>query len=314
VHRQFETEPMLSLSTCWNSHRHEEGEKIAHEARTLGFEWIELSHGLKVSHLPGLFRAVAEGLIKVSSVHNFCPSPLEVTMDAPDAYEYTSHREEDRIRALDLTEKTMDTAARVGASRLVVHLGSVPMKNYTDVLEDFVHAGHIYSRDYTKAKLEFVAQREKASQFYLDRARAALDELLPMCAQYRVALCVETRSHYEQVPDEREMLQLMDAYRESPWLGFWHDFGHVQRKANLGLLDHAELLAAIAPRLFGCHVHDVEWPAKDHRVPLTAGGVNFDTLLPLVPQNIPLVWELSPGQRYAHVMERAAEWRQKYGP
>ncbi len=40
---------MLSLSTCWNSHRHEDGEKIAHEARALGFEWIELSHGLKVT-------------------------------------------------------------------------------------------------------------------------------------------------------------------------------------------------------------------------------------------------------------------------
>src|SRR4051794_11372683 len=45
-----ESPPMLSLSTCWNSHRHEEGEHIAHEARRLGFAYIELSHGLKVSH------------------------------------------------------------------------------------------------------------------------------------------------------------------------------------------------------------------------------------------------------------------------
>jgi sugar phosphate isomerase/epimerase len=176
------------------------------------------------------------------------------------------------------------------------------------------HEGRIYSREYTQVKLDFVAAREKASQFYLDRARAALDELLPLCEQYRVALCVETRSHYEQVPDEREMLLLKEAYRENPWLGFWHDFGHVQRKANLGLLDHAEFLAAIAPRLFGCHVHDVEWPAKDHRIPFTGGGVAFDQLLPLVPKNIPLVWELSPGQRLAHVAERVTEWRQRYGP
>jgi sugar phosphate isomerase/epimerase len=304
---------MLSLSTCWNSHRHEDGEKLAYEARSLGFEWIELSHGLKVSHLPGLLRAVSEDIIKISSVHNFCPSPVEVMMDAPDAYEFTSHRETDRNRALDLTEKTMETAAKFGASRVVVHLGSVAMKPYTEKLEAITHAGGIYSREYTREKLEFVAAREKASQFYLDRARAAIDELLPLCAQYRVALCVETRSHYEQVPDEREMLQLKDAYRDAPGFGLWHDFGHVQRKANLGFLDHAEFLASIAPQLLGCHVHDVEWPAKDHRIPFTGGGVNFDALLPLLPKNIPLVWELSPGQRLAHVSERAAEWRQRYG-
>ena len=105
---------MLSLSSCWNSHRHEAGEHIAHEARRLGLEYIELSHGLKVSHLPGLLKAVEHNVIKVSSVHNFCPSPVEVMMDAPDAYEFTSHRESDRERALDLTERTMETAARIG--------------------------------------------------------------------------------------------------------------------------------------------------------------------------------------------------------
>ena len=94
---------MLSLSTCWNSHRHETGGHIAREAKRLGFKHIELSHGLRISHLPGLLKAVKHGFIKVSSVHNFCPSPVEVMMDAPDAFEFTSHRESDRIRALNLT-------------------------------------------------------------------------------------------------------------------------------------------------------------------------------------------------------------------
>ena len=304
---------MLSLSTCWNSHRHENGADIAHEARALGFDFIELSHGLKVSQLPGLMQAVREGVVRVSSVHNFCPSPVEVMMDAPDAYEFTSHREEERNRALDLTERTLETAAGLGAQRVVVHLGTVPLKRYTDRLEALTLAGKIYSREYTKVKLEFVAARQKHSQPYLDRARAALDELLPTCEQHRVALGIETRSHFEQVPEESEMLALLDHYRGCPWIGFWHDFGHVQRKANLGLLDHAELLAAIAPRLLGCHVHDVEWPARDHRVPLTTGGVDFEKLLPLVPRGIPLVWELSQSQRRAHVQEQSAAWREKFG-
>lgn len=304
---------MLSLSTCWNSHRHEDGAHIAHEAASLGFKYIELSHGLKVSHLPGIMQVVREGGIRVSSVHNFCPSPVEVMLDAPDAYEFTSHREEERHRALDLTERTMETAAGLGAQRVVIHLGSVPIKKYTEKLEALTHAGKIYTREYTKVKLDFVAARQKHSKLYLDRARAALDELLPTCERLRVALGIETRSHYEQVPDEREMLMLLDHYAGSPWIGFWHDFGHVQRKANLGLLDHAELLAAIAPRLLGCHVHDVEWPTRDHRVPFSTGGVDFDRLLPLVPKRIPLVWEMSQSQRRAHVEEHAGAWQAKFG-
>jgi sugar phosphate isomerase/epimerase len=305
--------PMLSLSTCWNSHRHEAGEHIADEARRLGFEYIELSHGLKVTHLPGLLLAVQHSVVKVSSIHNFFPSPVDVTMDAPDFIEFTSHRESDRERAIDLTERSMETANRFSAPRIVVHLGSVPLKNPTAKLEALVHDGQIYSREYTKAKLEFVTQRAKLSQFYLDRARAALDELIPIAEKHRIALCIETRSHYEQVPNESEMLTLLDAYRDCPWIGFWHDFGHVQRKANLGLLDHAEFLSTIAPRLYGCHVHDVEWPAKDHRAPLSTGGVDFDQLLPIVPKNIPLVWEMSPSQRRAHVEARRAEWKTRYG-
>jgi sugar phosphate isomerase/epimerase len=304
---------MLSLSTCWNSHRHNDGEYIAHEARALGFDYIEISHGLKVSQLPGLMQEVSTGMIKVSSIHNFCPSPVEVMMDAPDAYEFTSHRETDRLRALDLTEKTLETAARCGAQRVVIHLGTVPMKSYTSELEAITLEGGIYSRRYTKTKLELVEKRAKLSQLYVDRARAALDEMIPLCEQYRVALGVETRSHYEQVPSEAEMLQLLKDYQDCPWIGFWHDFGHVQRKANLGLLDHAQLLGSIAPRLLGCHVHDVEWPAKDHRVPFTGGCVNFDKLLPLVPKGIPLVWELAPSQRRAVVAERIAEWKARYG-
>lgn len=234
-------------------------------------------------------------------------------MDAPDAYEFTSHRMEDRERALDLTEKTLETAARMGSSRVVVHMGSVPMRSYTDKLEELTLAGKIYSREYINMKLEFVEARTKASALYLERACAAIDNLLPLCAHYKVALGVETRSHYEQVPDNAEMMYMMSRYAETPWVGFWHDFGHVQRKANLGLLNHAELLGSIAPRLLGCHVHDVTWPAQDHRVPFTGNSVDFDTLMPLVPRGTPLIWELSPSQKTKDVEKMVVKWKEKFG-
>lgn len=95
---------MLALSTCWNNHRFSDGMDLAKEIRAMGFEWIEISHGTKVSLLPGLLNAYQQGIIRVTSLHNFCPSPVEVMMDAPDVYEFTSHRAPERDQALSLTK------------------------------------------------------------------------------------------------------------------------------------------------------------------------------------------------------------------
>ena len=73
------------------------------EITGMGFDTIEISHGLKVSLLPGLQKAFKEGRMKVCGLHNFCPSPVELLIDAPDAYEFTSHRALERARALKLT-------------------------------------------------------------------------------------------------------------------------------------------------------------------------------------------------------------------
>ena len=303
---------MLSLSTCWNSHRFIDGRDLAREARSMGFEFIEISHGTNVSLVHGLMHAYDAGEMRVSSVHNFCPSPVEIAMDAPDAYEFSSHREFDRERAVKLTRQSIQTAVRFGANRVVMHMGSVPMNPITSKLEALAAGGQAYSRKFTDLKLRLVEKREKASTFYLDRARAALHELLPVAQEHRVALAIETRSHFEQVPNEKEMLQLLSDFGDTPWIGAWHDFGHVQRQANLGLLDHAQYLAAIAPRLLGCHVHDVTWPARDHRIPFTGGCVDFARLLPLIPKGIPLVWELSPSQKRLQIMEKLGEWQARF--
>jgi sugar phosphate isomerase/epimerase len=302
------TQPRLSLSTCWNGHRHTDGHALALEARELGFEWIEVSHGAKISLLPSLLDAVNAGEIRVSSLHNFCPVPVEVTMDAPDIYEFTSAKEDERRRAINLTRKTIEMATRFGTDRVVIHLGSVPMPSITKQLEEMASAGHLYSRDYSDLKLKLVTQREQSSQLHLDRVRGALTALLPDCEKHGVKLGIETRSHYEQIPNQREMLTLLEEYRDCPWIGAWHDFGHVQRQANLALLDHELYLKQIAPRLIGCHVHDVQWPAKDHRAPLTTGGVALKKLLAHVSPDVPLIWEVSQGQKKEQVIESLKAW------
>ena len=53
------------------------------EISALGFEYAELSHGIRISLLPGILDAVDAGIIKISSVHNFCPLPMGIDRPAP---------------------------------------------------------------------------------------------------------------------------------------------------------------------------------------------------------------------------------------
>jgi sugar phosphate isomerase/epimerase len=122
-----------------------------------------------------------------------------------------------------------------------------------------------------------------------------------------ITLAIESRSHYEQIPSEREMVTLLDHFADHPAVGYWHDFGHVQRKHNLALLDHAQWLTRMLPHLVGCHVHDVEWPERDHRVPFH-GDMELARLLEIVPHHLPLVWELSLSRRRVHIRQGKKIW------
>ena len=96
---------MYSLSTCWNSHRHTDGRAMLREIRDLGFEYAELSHGIRVSLMPGILEAVEAGEIKISSLHNFCPLPDEIPPEkaSPDYYSLASIDEAIRRKAAPRT-------------------------------------------------------------------------------------------------------------------------------------------------------------------------------------------------------------------
>jgi sugar phosphate isomerase/epimerase len=304
---------VLAFSTCWNNSRHTDGAKMIEEIVELGFHHIELSHGMTIAKLPGIRQAFQRGLFTCSGVHNYFPSPVEVMIDAPDAYEFTSHRPFDRQRALDMTLRTLDLAAEFGARYLVLHMGSVPLnpKKFTKALTAEVTAGAAHDPAYIKAKNTFVRKREKIAPLYYQRAIEALEKIAAHAAGLGVKLAVESRSRFEDMPTEREMLRLQQHFADNPWVGYWHDFGHVQLKHNLGLLDHDEWLERIAPHLMGGHVHDVEWPARDHRVPFS-GTLDYAQLLRHFPGNCPLVWELSPTREAEEIYSALTRWRAEF--
>ena len=279
----------------------------------LGFSHIELSHGMTIAKLPGIRKAFQRGLFTCSGVHNYFPSPVEVMIDAPDAYEFTSHRPFERQRAMDMTLRTLDLAAEFGARYLVLHMGSVPMNyaKWTKKLTNLVADGRAHDPEFIKTKLAFVKKREKIAPLYFHRAAVALETIAGQAAELGIKLAVESRSRYEDVPSEREMLVLQSRFAENPWVGYWHDFGHVQLKHNLGLLDHQQWLERISPHLIGGHVHDVEWPARDHRVPF-GGTLDYAPLLDFFPADAPLVWELSPTRDAAEIRSALQRWKSEF--
>lgn len=304
---------MLAFSSCWNNARHTDGESMIEEIVALGFRNIELSHGMTVAKLPGIRRAFQRGLFTCSGVHNYFPAPVEVMIDAPDAYEFTSHRAFDRQRALDMTLRTLEIAAEFGAGYLVLHMGSVPMppRKGTRALTARVAEGGGREADYVKAKLKFVRKREAIGPRYYQRAIEALERIAVRAGELGVKLAIESRSRFEDMPTEREMLALQAHFADHPWVGYWHDFGHVQLKHNLGLLDHGEWLERVAPHLIGGHVHDVEWPARDHRVPF-GGTLDYAPLLRHFPASCPLVWELSGTRPADEIREALVRWKREF--
>lgn len=277
----------------------------------MGFRNIELSHGMMITKLPGIQRAFKQGKFNCVGVHNFFPSPVEVMIDAPDAYEYTSHRAYDRKRAMDLTLKTLDIAAEFNAGYMVLHMGSVPMnpakwtKKITQMVEDKIDVNA--PKKYDKFKEKFIKKRTKIAKLYYARAIEALEQIAEKAAEVNITLAVESRSRFEDMPNEEEMTRLQEHFKDNPHVGYWHDFGHVQLKNNIHLLNHEEWLASMSPYLVGCHVHDVYWPKQDHRVPLT-GELDFQSLLKHVNPSLPLTWELSPTREKEQILEAKKVW------
>jgi sugar phosphate isomerase/epimerase len=303
---------MISFSTCWNSGRHTAGDDMLREIKTeLGFDSIELGHGTRLSLVPGIQKMFDSGQVRFTSLHNFCPLPVEVMVASPDCYQLSAVSSEERERAVKQTLQTIDFAQRLDAPFVVLHLGQVKMRPITDQLIKMTNAGKHLSRGYVRVKLKAVETRERRAPAYLQRVKDSLRRIVEHAASKNVRIALESRRGYEEIPSERELPGLLDELN-SQQVGYWHDFGHSQIKENLGFIDHAEWLGAVGSRAFGCHVQDCVWPAKDHETPFT-GEIDFDKLVPLLPTNCLFVWEMSPNKTADAIRESVRIWKDRFG-
>jgi len=281
------------------------------EIRELGFEWAELSHGIRVSLLPGIIEAVDAGEIKISSLHNFCPLPMGVNHAAPNLYLFSSLDPRERENAYKHSVKTIETAARLHASVVVLHMGCIDMKEYTGKLLDLVQQGKKETSKYSDLCEVVMEKREKKKEHYVQFANEMLDRLARPAEARGIKLGIENRQDLEEIPLDSDLELLLREF-DRPCIGYWHDCGHAQIKENLGFIDHRAHLECMAPRLLGFHVHGVAFPGHDHRAP-GSGTIDFAALQPMVKPEHIKVFELSPSLSPEEVAKGVAHIYQHWG-
>jgi sugar phosphate isomerase/epimerase len=263
------------------------------EIRDLGFEYCELSHGIRISLLPGIIDAVDGGDIKISTLHNFCPLPIGVNQANPNLFKFSSLDARERENAWRYSLKTLETAQRLKAKLVVLHLGCIDLKDYTDKMIAMVEAGQQQTAKYEKLCAEVMDRREQKKERHVQLANEMLARLAVEAEARGIKLGVENREALEEIPLESDFTLFFREF-SNPVICYWHDTGHAQIKENLGFIHHAMHLESLAGRLAGFHIHDVQFPARDH-CPPGSGTIDFAVLKPMVrPEHIK-VFELSPG-------------------
>src|SRR5580698_6330050 len=196
----------LALSTAWCSHRHADGYAMLREMADQGFSHAELSHGIRITLVDGILKAVEQGVIQVSSVHNFCPLPPGITQAAPNLYEPSAIDSTERDQWVRQTKRSIDFAARVQARVLVCHLGSAfflwlnPVRKLQAYLEAHPEAGRTGDKKYQALLAKAVAKLRRRMGRFWDNTKDSIGKVLDYAAERHVILGFENREKFEELP------------------------------------------------------------------------------------------------------------------
>ena len=276
-----------------------DGYAMLKEMADLGFEYAELSHGIRIVLVPGILRAVSEGIIKISSCHNFCPLPTGIVQAMPNLFEPSALDGREHEQWLRHTKRSLDFAAQVGAKVLVCHLGSVhffwfnPARKIRMYLRDHPGAGQADDPTYKALLSRSLDKINKRKELYWEKVQSSIREVLDYAAQKGVNLGFENREKFEELPIDADFPSFLATFPVTAPVGYWHDAGHADIKESMGLINHEQHLIANAPRMIGMHLHDVSAQGQDHQG-IGTGHINFKMVSKFWRPEHKLVIELSP--------------------
>jgi sugar phosphate isomerase/epimerase len=251
------------------------------EMAGLGFKSVELSHGIRITLVPGILKAVEDGVVTVTSTHNFCPLPTGVVQAAPNLFEPSAREHREHDQWLRHTKRSLDFAAQMKARVLVCHLGSVtffwfnPARNIRHYLRDNPDAGRTPDdKTYHALLAKSLAKLRKHMGPFWEQTKASVNEMFDYAKQKGITLAFENREKFEELPLDADWSDFLAGLPADAPVGYWHDTGHADIKQGMGLIDQRRHLEKNAARLLGFHLHDVNAHGQDHQ-PIGSGHVDF---------------------------------------
>lgn len=252
-----------SLSTMWaQQERFEDLGYFRDYIAAFGYEAIEVSH---LTGSAGLHALLTKGVVPLSSLHAPAPNRVlengrrnaEANLASPDP--------DQTAFALAETKRTIDYAADAGLRYVVVHLGGVGDDRCDEerALRRLAEAGETAGERWDHARQALAEARSARASDHVDVARASLETLVEYASSRGIAIGIESRLNYHEIPHPHEAAELLAPYTSAE-AGFWYDVGHCEVQSRLGMIDHASWFPAIGERIIGAHLHDVNG-ILDHR-------------------------------------------------
>lgn len=271
---------MLAISLPWTKEDNVDVRAMLQSVKDMGLDAIEFGYTLTHEQVEAMLPIMNELGIKAASVHNFSPIPNDrpSPRHVSNYYRLTAVDEDERTSAVKWTNNSVDTAARTGASVVVIHAGMVELGDpRSPELLNLYKEGKGATPEYESVRAHLLKERERIKGPHLESLVKSLNAVMPYAQSKGVKIGLETRYYPTEIPNFQEIGELLDRYR-SQGMGYWHDVGHAEVNGRLGITPHEQYLKQYGRDLIGVHLHGV-MGLRDHNAPF-CGDFNLDAVLP----------------------------------
>ena len=267
-----------SLSTMWAIKTLPALSDFFEFARRTGFARIELNHKVTSAMLDGIDLSC----YPFSSVHEPCPADVAADELKKRDWLISSTKEENRCEGVKAIQRSIDLAARLHATAIVIHAGHANPDTASEKrLRALVASGQRESVEYGEIHAQMIRSRAAFAEAAFEAVKKSILELLAYAETRNVRLGIENRYHYMEFPSPDELETLL-ALAGLDRIGFLYDVGHAQTLDTLGFYRHEDWLKRFASRIIGAHLHDVVG-TTDHFAP-GLGNVDFDMVAAYLPE------------------------------
>lgn len=287
-----------ALSTMWAINRFdfERMGEFADAAQRLGFSAIEINYAIPEEGV----RALVEHGITVGSLH--APAPLERLDDQSWNYNLNlaDTDEDQRLEAVRHHKRTIDWAERAGAGYVVCHMGGIGHEMFDQELQlrKLYDAGSRDGDEIEHLRASAKEKRAREVRPWFEQSRKSFLELVNYAAGKNVALGLENRYHFHEIPDVEETQEMLrEATGEQA--GYWHDVGHAEVLARIGLGEKHRWLRELEARTIGMHLHDIKG-IGDHQAP-GQGDTDWDYIKTYIRASTVRTFEIGQHNSEEHV-------------